>query len=165
MLRSMKGPKRVVKITSIIRNGFYNPITTDGTIVVANDIIASTYTTYTGTSHVEIADQKLLPFQTIAHLAYVPYQSFCLGLSIDLCNRHTELARVNQMMKWIYNQWSTQNEFVKFIFVIIYMIVLGSISLMLSVNLEVALLGSLFVLTSLSIYYSKLQRLWGVKKS
>jgi len=36
------GPQKVTNITVVTRNGFYNPVTTDGTIVVGG-IIASTY--------------------------------------------------------------------------------------------------------------------------
>merc|ERR1712032_1811023 len=53
IINSINGPRLVTNITTIKRKGLYNPITTDGTIVV-DGILASAYTTYTGTSHIQV---------------------------------------------------------------------------------------------------------------
>lgn len=102
VIQSITGPRLVTNITTIQRRGLYNPITTDGTIVV-DGIIASTYSTYTGTSHIEIPSfidhssskeqsRQLLSkqqkqyssllsisFHTIAAMAYTPYRTYCTG--------------------------------------------------------------------------------------
>jgi len=57
-IQSITGPRVVTNITTIQRRGLYNPITMDGTIVV-DGIIASTYSSYTGTSHIEVTSDLL----------------------------------------------------------------------------------------------------------
>lgn len=44
-LRTIHGPKEVIHTKRITRDGYYNPLTTDGTIVI-NGVLASTYTSF-----------------------------------------------------------------------------------------------------------------------
>jgi len=101
LIQSITGPRLVTNITTVQRHGLYNPITTDGTIVV-DGIIASTYSSYTGTSHMEIpsfidhssskepshhllskqnhhSSFLSISFHTIASMAYTPYRTYCTG--------------------------------------------------------------------------------------
>jgi hypothetical protein len=101
IIQSITGPRLVTNIATVQRHGLYNPITTDGTIVV-DGIIASTYSSYTGTSHIEVpsfidhssskeqshhllSKQKhhssllSISFHAIASMAYTPYRAYCTG--------------------------------------------------------------------------------------
>ena len=51
-VKTMEGPHTVTHITKIIRNGFYNPLTIDGTIVV-NGIITSSFSSLDDNEFVE----------------------------------------------------------------------------------------------------------------
>jgi len=96
---------RVVDIQNVIRNGLYNPLTKDGTIIV-DGIVASTYASFLGTEHIHlfrensttsfvthsIADintedgWKVMSHQDFIHILMSPYRAMCLYLPFDICN-------------------------------------------------------------------------------
>jgi len=171
ILQSTNGPRLVTRLQMVQREGLYNPITTDGTIVV-DDILASTYTTYTGTSHLHLSTKtttnnplrttttiyNLLSFHTIAHMAYTPYRVFCMILasssSYHQNNSHSsndeeeELATANQLMKSIYVlTWGNNNSMHLQLFVfVIYMIVFGGMFGMIQYNGVIALMALLTII-------------------
>jgi hypothetical protein len=83
------GPRVVTKIGSVVREGFYAPHTTDGTIMV-DGILASAYTSFQGTEYLEIFGVKTVSHQTFHDIVNVPFRKFCMGVSMDLCNKYTD---------------------------------------------------------------------------
>ena len=97
-------PARVNEIQKVIRNGLYNPLTPDGTIVVEG-IVASAYASPLGTEHVQLFRRdshssvaatmdamntvkdgwKVMAYQDFAHILLSPYRAMCLYISMDLC--------------------------------------------------------------------------------
>jgi hypothetical protein len=84
-LVSFTGTKsRVVKVTqvsSVTRDGLYNPITSSGTIVV-DGIATSTYTAVDltgGSNYLTISGYKLLSMHDFLHLAMGPFRSLCVN--------------------------------------------------------------------------------------
>ena len=58
ILWTVYGEKKVVEINQISSYGLYNPLTTNGTIVVNNGIITSTYTSPNGKSNIIYNDDN-----------------------------------------------------------------------------------------------------------
>jgi len=100
------GPQKVTNITVVTRNGFYNPVTMDGTIVV-DGVIASTYASLNGGSYLEIAGRKWISFQLLLDMMASPFRAFCTTLSLDLCTQY-QPSTVHSMMQF-YEFWSKQN--------------------------------------------------------
>ena len=95
---------RVMEIQNVIRNGLYNPLTPDGTIVV-DGISASAYASFLGTEYIHLFRQnstasvatfitadidsqdgwKVMSHQDFVHLLLGPYRFMCLYVSMDLC--------------------------------------------------------------------------------
>jgi len=153
-IRSYSGNQKVTNITTVIRNGLYNPITTDGTIV-ADGLIASTYSSrnddsYYHTSinipgfHGEKRYSMISSQHDIAHMAYKPYGAFCLsGLiaSKTSCSRGENnsegLAGVNKFMNQFYVFYSVQNDNLKSMIMFGFISLFGSISFMMSYHLHI----------------------------
>lgn len=83
-LQTVAGSSTVTKISSVTRNGFWNIITTDGTVVV-DGITASTYSITFGEEHITIGGFKIMSHHDFVHLAMAPYRSLCLGVSLTFC--------------------------------------------------------------------------------
>jgi hypothetical protein len=79
----------VTKIGSVAREGFYAPHTTDGRIMVAG-ILASAYTSFQGTYYLEVFGMKTLSHQTFQDIIDTPFRKFCMGVSIDFCNKYSD---------------------------------------------------------------------------
>lgn len=108
-----KGSADVVEIKKVVRNGLYNPLTMDSTIVV-DGIVASTFITPTGGTHVQVADKSLLSYHDALKMAAAPYRNFCVGVSLDMCDAHEELSGVSKMLISLFLFWSKQVDFMKY---------------------------------------------------
>jgi len=130
---TIEGGKEVLEINMITRDGLYNPLTMDGTIVV-DGIVASAYTTPTGKTHLEIDGvwskmMKSLSFHDALHMVSAPYRQFCNTVSLDLCNMHEKESAASSFMKsFFFPFWSNQNSFVKFIIASSYVLVFGTLA-------------------------------------
>lgn len=89
---------RVTNINKVIRNGLYNPLTPDGTIVV-DGIAASAYGSFLGTEYIHLFRKsssssyitsdlhnpqdgwKVVSHQDFLHMLLAPYRAACLYLS------------------------------------------------------------------------------------
>ncbi|CAB9509004.1 Protein hedgehog [Seminavis robusta] len=96
----------VVEIKEVIRNGLYNPLTQDGTIVV-DGIVTSAYTSFLGTEYIQLFRRvstasvasttttpaamtdddgwKAMSHQSFVHMMLSPYRTVCLYVSPNLC--------------------------------------------------------------------------------
>jgi len=130
---TVEGGKEVLEINMITREGLYNPLTMDGTIIV-DGIAASVYTTPTGKTHVDIDGvwstmTKSLSFHDALHMVTAPYRQFCTSVSLDLCNMHEKKAAASSFMEsFFFPFWSKQNDFVKFIIALSYVLVFGTLA-------------------------------------
>ena len=102
---TLRGEAEIVQINNITRNGLYNPLTSDGTIIV-EEIVASTYTTpVAGRQYLEInhdlynlamtmmRNEKMLSYHDAVHMISTPYRQVCSIArlsSINLYNIHNE---------------------------------------------------------------------------
>jgi preprotein translocase subunit YajC len=111
-VQTLSGPVKVTKIRTITRKGLYNPLTTDGTIVV-DGIIASTYSTFSGTEYVEIDGMKLMSQHAFLHLAVTPYRDICMGVSLKLCKDQDEYVWYIRLGYMVLNVWKKQFPFVQ----------------------------------------------------
>jgi hypothetical protein len=74
---------QVTHVSTVTRNGLYNPITSSGTIVV-DGVVTSTYTAVdvTGGSHyLTINGYKMLSMHDFMHLAMGPFKTLCMSAS------------------------------------------------------------------------------------
>merc|ERR1712048_623315 len=108
-----KGVADIVEINKVVRHGLHNPLTMDSTIVV-DGIVASTFITPTGGTHIQIADKSLLSYHDALKMAAAPYRNFCVGVSLDMCDAHEELSGVSKMLISLFLFWSKQIDFIKY---------------------------------------------------
>jgi len=75
---SRDGYAKVNKVDKVFRNGYYNPLTADGTIVV-DGIVASIYPTFWESQYVELSGVQLsfFPIHTAIDVAVAPYRASC----------------------------------------------------------------------------------------
>jgi len=66
--------RRITKIVKVVRNGFFNALTEDGTIVV-NGVISSAYPAMSGTEYIEVGKWKIVSHQEWVHLALLPVRT------------------------------------------------------------------------------------------
>jgi len=66
--------RRITKIVKVVRNGFFNALTEDGTIVV-NGVISSAYPAMSGTEYIEVGKWKIMSHQEWVHLALLPIRT------------------------------------------------------------------------------------------
>jgi len=136
-VQTLHGPQQVTNIGVVARNGFYNPLTTDGTIVV-DGILSSTYTSLNGGSFLEIAGTKLVSAQNLFEMTIAPYRAFCTsGLPLGLCNprdghHDEEMPFLIKSARRFYEFWLRQNASVQFICFLAYVSLFGVVSLTLS---------------------------------
>lgn len=102
----------VVRVSSIVRRGLYNPLTSDGTIVVNGGIVASTYSALIGdqTSWIKIAGYNVMTQQHFFSAALKLYRNTCIGISLDLCKSNKEKVFVSQVAHRWYNRWSKHDD-------------------------------------------------------
>jgi len=127
------GLKEVVKIETVVRNGLYNPLTMDGTIVV-DGIVASTYTSYTGSSHVKIAEKNVMSFHELMDMAAAPYRNLCVGISLSLCNSHEKLSVAGTLIRAFFNFWAKQGNTVQHVFAFLYIGLFGALAVLMSLK-------------------------------
>lgn len=104
---------QVIEIQEIVRNGLYNPLTEDGTIVV-DDIVTSAYVSFLGTEHIQLFREhsgasvvtsaqvhslddgwKVMSHQTFVHLLLSPYRAMCLYAPFPLCQGNEPVQQAN----------------------------------------------------------------------
>jgi hypothetical protein len=112
-LQTVNGfPSIVTKISTIKRIGLWNPITTDGTIVV-DGVVASTYNVpfkhnNNEGAYVEVGGLNLVSHHNFLHLLMAPYRAMCLGLSVSFCETKNEYNVYSwigmSIMKFYYQQ-------------------------------------------------------------
>ncbi len=111
MVPTVNGPSKIIKITTIVRKGAYNPLTTDGTIVAAG-IFASNFPSPFRAEYLDIGGVPLLSMQFVIHLLFAPLRTICLGVSLDLCvephGRGGKIAYAH-FLKGLGNFWKEQN--------------------------------------------------------
>merc|ERR1711862_1014138 len=144
----------VTGISIINKNGFYNPVTTDGTIVV-DGIIASTYASLNGGSYFEVAGLKFMSFQSFIDMTMIPYRSFCTLVSYEACNKlvgiQNDKSTVVNFMTEFYKFWSQQKNVVQFIVFLAFVLLFGMAYVMLNpVGMLGCVLGGL-----IWMYYCK----------
>jgi len=123
------GLRKVVDIGRVVRNGLYNPLTLDGTIVV-DGIVASTYTSYTGSIHLKIGETNVISFHELMDMAIAPYRNLCAGISLSVCNNHGELSHATTFMKALYGIWEKQGNTVKSMFLLMYVAFFGTLAVL-----------------------------------
>jgi len=101
----------VLEITPITRNGFYNPVTVSGTIVV-DGIAASTYSAVFDTEHVEISGFPIMSQETLMHLAFGPFRAICTGVAKGLC-KDNDLEWYQKLGLGLLEVWNTRNAIVQ----------------------------------------------------
>lgn len=130
-VRTTEGLKKVVKIDRINRKGLYNPLTMDGTII-ANGVVASVYTSQTGSSHIEIAGSKVLPFHDAMDVASISYRSFCTIISLRFCDTHEEISRPSLFMIMVFKYWSNQNSYIQYFVFFLYLLLFRTLAVVVS---------------------------------
>jgi len=138
ILSAWQGPRKVTHIEVITRDGLYSPLTDggDGTIIV-DGIVASTYTSYTGNTHIETAGGiKLISFHTIMDITCSPYRALCSILPSQVCNNKDEhlfdsgpTTMLRNSMRSFFNIWSEQVFIIQFALFAIYVSVFGIVSM------------------------------------
>merc|ERR1712137_1078260 len=116
----------VTKISSITREGLWNPITTDGTIVV-DGIVTSTYSSVfenddsndkANSFEVVVGGFNLLSHHEFLHLLIAPYRAMCLGLSLSFCESKHEFNTYSSIGNFILKIYHAQDKAVQDIMVI-----------------------------------------------
>jgi len=141
------GLREVVDIETVVREGLYNPLTMDGTIVV-DGIVASTYTSYTGSVHLKIGETNVVSFHALMDMAIAPYRIMCTGISLSLCNNHGELSHATTFMKALYASWAKQGDTLKSMFLLMYVAFFGASAILMFLKSYVVVnTAILFVVT------------------
>lgn len=122
-IQTLTGPRKIVNKKTITRNGLYNPLTPDGTIVVNGGIIASTYSALTATKD-KVIDTNIVQTNwykisgsgitttssTMSHQHLLksllqPYQYICTHISFQLCKTDHEKVFISEAAFKFYNFW------------------------------------------------------------
>jgi len=123
-IQLLDGISTVTKISHIIRDGIWNPITSDGTIVV-DGVVASTYSLAIGKENIHILGLDLMSQHDFIHLLMTPYRAMCLGLSLSLCESSHELNAYSQLGTILLNFALKQNNFVQDLMTVILLAAFG----------------------------------------
>jgi len=126
-LRTVNGSSIVTDISYITREGLWNPITSDGTIVV-DGIITSTYnvpfTNINDGAHVEVAGFSLMSHHDFLHLLSSPYRAICLGMSLSFCETKQEYNMYSSLgvsiLKFHHQQEKLIQDMMLFIFLVVF---------------------------------------------
>jgi hypothetical protein len=149
------GPRVVTDIRSVVREGFYAPHTTDGTIMV-DGILASTHTSFQGTEYLEAFGVKTLSHQTFHDFLAAPFRKFCMLVSIDLCNKYTDEDG--------YNLWDHLGKqivhFCKKQHILVQVAVYGCLTILVLVAYVALSLSVLSVLATLLVYVVVMKWHW-----
>jgi len=81
----------VTKITTVKREGVWNPLTTDGTIVV-DGIVSSVYSATIRNKFGR--DETGISHHSFMHLLMQPYRKICVGVSLSLCENSDDHERI-----------------------------------------------------------------------
>ena len=152
IMTAWNGLKEVTRIKSITRDGFFSPLTSggDGTIVV-DGIVASTYTSLTGNSHIETTNgMKLMSFHAMMDISSAPYRAFCSSngklniWSSNWCGNYQEregrrsnernesdsgsATLLRDSMRDFFYIWSERNHVIQFMIFVIYLSTFGAVA-------------------------------------
>jgi len=142
-LHTLDGPVVVTKMASVARNGLYNPLTMDGTIVV-DGIVASTYSAVTeGTNYLEIAGRKIVPYQTLIHLLMEPYRVSYKMMNLWAHSKRAGSREVNDSLAEIHwyagygrtlaSWWQRQNAVIQSLTLVMLLLLLGALHISLNI--------------------------------
>jgi len=154
VLTTSSGFREVVELSRITRKGLYNPLTMDGTIVV-DGIVASTYTSSTGNSHINIGGLDLLSFHNAMDIASKPYRTLCTSLSLRLCNNNSnERSSAAQFLKFLFYFSLSQNNAVKCAMFISYVTFFGTFAMLVDLRLLFIVAGAVsFTVSKMACHF------------
>jgi len=122
----------VTKIQTIVRNGFYNVLTIDGTIVV-DGVVSSTYPALSGTEYIEVWGVKWISHQDFVHTLSIFLRVY--HLAAPLCGITGNVAETDEHFAWydqLYNAgfkfFESQNTLVQGLVVVVFSVGLGILS-------------------------------------
>jgi len=115
----------VTKIDKVVRNGFYNALTADGTIVV-DGVVASTYASLTGKEHIGVGGMQFMSQHDFVHSAVTPIRVVCkikaavasvlsleLSYSEDTKQKEEYFAWYSQLHNVFFGMLHGQNGFIQ----------------------------------------------------
>jgi len=85
------GAAIVTQISNTKREGVWNPLTVDGTIVV-DGIVSSVYSATFGNEFDR--DEAVISHQKFMHLLMRPLRTICAGISLSLCENHNDHDKI-----------------------------------------------------------------------
>merc|ERR1712048_346806 len=131
-LQTIQGPGVVTNINRVTRNGIYNPLTVDGTIVVSGGIIASSYSSLSVDSSTKVANVEVVSYQKFFDMVLKPYRFVCTQISLDICKTENERVFYSELGSQIYGYWLKQKYTFQSFLLLSFGLFFGFISLCLS---------------------------------
>lgn len=116
-VQTLDGARDVSKISTITRNGIFNPLTSDGTIVV-NGIVSSAYAAFLTEKENELigfAERNIMTWQQFFNKAIKPYRLMCTGVSLELCKTSNEKVGYMEVAQTFGDHWLKQGETYQFV--------------------------------------------------
>jgi hypothetical protein len=107
-VHTLDGPRDISKITTIERDGVFNPVTPDGTMVV-NGVVTSVFSSFFGDEWIEVAGTKIMTWQSFFDKGTKPYRLMCTGISLELCKTSNERVGILQLCADIAGHWEQQS--------------------------------------------------------
>ena len=98
-------PLAVTKTGRVTRDGFYHPLTADGTIV-ANGVLASTHANHFDSEEylVSLWGFNMIHAVTMEDFVERPMRQLCLGVSRDFCNKFTFMDKDADIERNFYDK-------------------------------------------------------------
>lgn len=152
-VQTLNGPTEVEKINTITRNGVYNFLTYDGTIV-ASGIISSTYSAhFSDNEYIEISGYQIMSHQKFFHALLKPYKYVCTGVSLELCKTKREMILVEQIAVHMLNKhWLQEknevHQTIALSLVVLFVCMLDLLTSPYSLLLATTVIGSLVLMKS-----------------
>mmetsp|Transcript_1199 Transcript_1199/g.3085 ORF Transcript_1199/g.3085 Transcript_1199/m.3085 type:complete len:416 (-) Transcript_1199:612-1859(-) len=106
MVQTTKQAATVTKIERVHQKGVYAPFTSSGTIVVNQEIVASTFVAFSDSETLEIGPllSTGLTYQWLSHSFEAPHRWFC-RLFLDSYCKHETYERSTGISVWVYVPW------------------------------------------------------------
>lgn len=129
-MRLLTGFTKVIKLDLVFREGLYNPLTTDGTIVV-DGVVASTYSAVWGSPHFEIGGWKVTSMQDLLHYLLTPMRAVAKRVP-ELLEREPgqEFHWYSLVGRDVAHWWENQSVFLQAFLFALPWIVYGSIQIL-----------------------------------
>ena len=154
-LQSHSGPVTVIKIVPVLREGLYNYLTEDGTMIV-DDIVVSTYAALWGKAYIELGSWKVISYQSFYNLLLRPYHRLLKYLGTSLVQRMTpntandsqnEYDGLVWIGKELITSWSRQHMLTRVCSLGFVLVLFGCLNMLLSFHpLLLTALGGLILL-------------------